>query len=184
MGAALRPDGRPLRPDSIAAELSAGSGLLRTGPANPIADGVREASKGTQQDLYFFTSIEDFPPGIGDLGLDPHYGRYFFEEWNSAAKKPFSTAFMDASWRISSNQVPVVTATGATRAEASARLFNERAFSGDRANTSWYWWRWYDAARARNQNLRIPSGARSAAPRRRARLRRGGTRRGQGGRLP
>ena len=284
-----------LRPDALAADLSAGTGLLRAGPANPVAEGVREASRGTQQDLYFLTSIEDFPPGIGDLGLthddaqgfydyitkfstpngwyrdgavgqwiyeetfdnylddfgfdaarvayhsghgsmddngvfwlpvgndwggdvwtssndmrlgneyarylfwstclslrikDGHsplrtwstanlglrmifgyetvsvdnanYGRYFFEEWNSAAQKSFSTAFLDASWRISANQVPVVAATGATQAEASSRLFNERTFSGDRADTSWYSWRWYEAARARNQNLRIPAGARSA----------------------
>jgi hypothetical protein len=40
---------------------------LRVGPADPSPQSADEATRGTAQDLYFFTSIEDFPPGIGDL---------------------------------------------------------------------------------------------------------------------
>ena len=275
-----------------------GRAALRTGPADPNLESADEATRGTAQDLYFFTSIEDFPPGIGDLSLthddaqgfydyirqfstpnawyrdgsvgqwiyeetydnylddygfdaakvvyhsghgsmdvngvfwmpvgndwggdvwtssndmrlgneyaryvfwstclslrvkDGHtpnrtwstanlglrmifgyetvsvdngdYGRFFFQEWNKG--KSFSTAFLDASWRISTAQEPSVVACGASQAEASARVFNEREFYGGRADTSWWWWRWYNAARARARNLRIPDGARSAklAPR-------------------
>lgn len=282
-----------LRPDATTADLTVGTGVLRAGPADPAAEGTHEASRGTAQDMYFFTSIEDFPPGIGDLGLthddaqgfydyvrqfntpnawyrdgsvgqwiyeetydnylddygfdaarvvyhsghgsmdgngvfwipvgndwggdvwtssndmrlgneyaryvfwstcqslrvkeghtpirtwstanlglrmifgyetvsvdNGDYGRFFFEEWNKG--KSFSTAFLDASWRISTGQEPSVVAFGASQAEASGRVFNERLFNGDRADASWLWWRWYDATRARNRNLRIPNGARSA----------------------
>lgn len=39
-----------------------------TAGADPVArDGA--SARGTQQDVYFFTSIEDFPPGVGDLSL-------------------------------------------------------------------------------------------------------------------
>ncbi|MEV4415958.1 DUF6345 domain-containing protein [Catellatospora sp. NPDC049609] len=89
-----------------------------------------------------------------------NYGRFFFEEYNLG--KSFSTAFLDASWRISTSQEPSVVACGATQAEAQDRLFNEWQFHGDRADTTWWWWRWYDAARARARNLLIPEGARSA----------------------
>ena len=273
-------------------------GALRAGPGNPSPESADDATRGTGQDQYFFTSIEDFPPGIGDLSLthddaqgfydyirqfstpnawyrdgsvgqwiyeetydnylddygfdaakvvyhsghgsmdangvfwlpvgndwggdvwtssndmrlgneyaryvfwstclslrvkDGHtpnrtwstanlglrmifgyetvsvdngdYGRFFFQEWNKG--KSFSTAFLDASWRISTAQEPSVVACGASRNEAYDRVFNERAFYGGRADTSWWWWRWYNAARARARNLRIPDGARSAklAPR-------------------
>jgi hypothetical protein len=281
-----------LRPDATTTDLTAATGVLRTGPADPAIEGTREASRGAAQDMYFFTSIEDFPPGIGDLGLthedaqgfydyvrqfntpnawyrdgsvgqwiyeetydnylddygfdaarvvyhsghgsmddngafwipvgndwggdvwtssndmrlgneyaryvfwstclslrvkhghtpirtwsaanlglrmifgyetvsvdNGNYGRFFFQEWNKG--KSFSSAFLDASWRISTGQEPSVAACGASQAEASSRLFNERAFNAARSDTSWWWWRWYDASRARNRNLRIPNGARS-----------------------
>jgi hypothetical protein len=311
----------PLRHDATSTDVTAGATILRAGPKNPaeldireamrdtresLRDGrnasrnvreasrdAREASRGTAQDMYFFTSIEDFPPDIGDLGLthddaqgfyeyvqqfnapngwyrdssvgqwiyeetydnylddygfdaarvvyhsghgsmddngvfwlpvgndwggdvwtssndmrlgneyaryafwstclslrvknghspfrtwapanqglrmifgyetvsvdNGDYGRFFFQEWNKG--KSFSTAFLDASWRISTAQEPSVAACGASKEEASSRVFNERVFNADRANTSWWWWRWYDAARARTRNLRIPTGARSA----------------------
>jgi hypothetical protein len=275
-----------------------GRAALRAGPADPYPESADKATRGTAQDQYFFTSIEDFPPGIGDLSLthddvqgfydyirqfstpnawyrdgsvgqwiyeetydnylddygfdaakvvyhsghgsmdangvfwmpvgndwggdvwtssndmrlgneyaryvfwstclslrvkdghtpnrtwstanlglrmifgyetvsvdDGNYGRNFFQEWNKG--KSFSTAFLDASWRISTAQEPSVVACGASQAEASARVFNEREFYGGRADTSWWWWRWYNVARARARNLRIPDGARSAklAPR-------------------
>ncbi|MBB2925204.1 DUF6345 domain-containing protein [Cellulomonas cellasea] len=88
------------------------------------------------------------------------YGRFFFDEWKKG--KSFSTAFLDASWRISHGQEPSVTACGATQAEASDRLFNERFFNGTQASTAWWWWRWYDMARGRARNLSVPTGARSA----------------------
>ncbi|SNY78700.1 hypothetical protein SAMN04244553_1365 [Nocardia amikacinitolerans] len=86
---------------------------------------------------------------------DGRYGRLFFEEWNK--NKSLSSAFLDASWRISSRQEPSVVACGATQSEASGRAFNERFFEGTPANTSWWWWRWYDAARMRSPNLRLPA---------------------------
>ncbi|GAA4609296.1 hypothetical protein BJY16_007258 [Actinoplanes octamycinicus] len=89
-----------------------------------------------------------------------NYGRYFFEEWNKG--KSFSTAFLDASWRISHGQEPAVTACGATQAEATDRLFNERLFDAGRANTAWWWWRWYDRASLRARTLAVPRGTRSA----------------------
>ncbi|WP_309134208.1 DUF6345 domain-containing protein [Cellulomonas sp.] len=92
---------------------------------------------------------------------DGNYGRYFFDEWKKG--KSFSTAFLDASWRISRHQEPAVVACGATQAEASDRVFNERFFDGARASTTWWWWRWYDMAARRTRTLDVPSRARSAA---------------------
>ncbi|GIF08426.1 DUF6345 domain-containing protein [Actinoplanes siamensis] len=260
---------------------------------DPNASGNGDAAKGTQQDVYFLTSIEDFPPGVGDLGLthddaqgfhdyvkqfntpngwykdgsvgqwiyeetydnylddfgfdaakvvyhsghgamasdgvfsipvgndwggdhwttsndmrlgneyaryvfwstcesvrvkDGHtpirtwsaanlglrmifgyetvsvdngdYGKFFFEEWNR--NKSFSTAFLDASWRISHHQEPAVTACGSTQAEATDRLFNERLFDAARSSTTWWWWRWYNQSSLRERSLEVPAGARSA----------------------
>ncbi|MCK5314260.1 MAG: hypothetical protein KAJ53_04020, partial [Anaerolineales bacterium] len=52
------------------------------------------------------------------------YGEDFWDEWNSG--KSFSTAFLDASWGISTDQIPVVLAVGATQNEVIDRLYNER----------------------------------------------------------
>lgn len=77
---------------------------------------------------------------------DANYGKYFWEEWRKG--KPFSTAFLDASWRISQNQVPAVLATGVTAAEAADRLENEKQFFTQPGSTNFYNWRWYNAARS------------------------------------
>jgi hypothetical protein len=39
-------------------------------------------------------------------------------------------------------------ATGTTAAEAQARVFNENKFYANAGSTNYYWWRWYNAARA------------------------------------
>jgi hypothetical protein len=101
--------------------------------------------------------------GFETVSVDnPNYGRFFWEEWNKG--KSLSTAWMDASWRIAHDQAPSVVAAGANQAEASDRLFNERTLEWPHVSNSWYWWRWYDAARSvntpsRRPNLRVPSQA-------------------------
>src|SRR5690349_2240552 len=47
--------------------------------ADPNAGGADDAVKGTQQDIYFLTSIEDFPPGVGDLGLTHDDAQGFYD---------------------------------------------------------------------------------------------------------
>lgn len=93
---------------------------------------------------------------------DPNYGKYFFEEWNKG--KSFSTAWMDASWRISHGQVPSVVACGATQAEATDRVNNERLFNWGHVSSNWWQWRWYYASslapanfRTRERNTAVPS---------------------------
>lgn len=92
---------------------------------------------------------------------NPNYGKFFWEEWNK--NKSFSQAWLDASWRIATDQAPAVVACGANQAEASARLYNERVFYWPHVSTGWWSWRWYNAARstrqifpARQSNLRVP----------------------------
>jgi Family of unknown function (DUF6345) len=68
------------------------------------------------------------------------YGKFFWEEWNK--NKTFARAFLDASWRISHNQVPVVMAVGANQTEAVNRLNNERLFSSAPVTKGWYQWQW------------------------------------------
>ncbi|HEX8348609.1 MAG TPA: DUF6345 domain-containing protein, partial [Hymenobacter sp.] len=88
-----------------------------------------------------------------------NYGKYFWEEWGK--NKSFSTAWLDASWRISHNQVPTVVAVGATAAEAQQRVFNERAFFGATAARNFYHWRYYNVASTSSEmmmmNAAIPT---------------------------
>lgn len=89
---------------------------------------------------------------------DPNYGRYFWQEWNKG--KSFSTAWLDASWRIAHDQSPSVVACGMNADEARNRVFNERYFYWDHVSTNYWWWRWYYAARtataSRDLNLALP----------------------------
>jgi hypothetical protein len=63
------------------------------------------------------------------------------------ASRPFSSAWLDASWyHISTHQAPSVIACGATADEARDKVFNERKFYWDHVSSSYWWWRWYYAA--------------------------------------
>lgn len=69
-----------------------------------------------------------------------NYGRYFWEEWRKG--KSIKSAFLDASWRISHNQVPVAMAVGANQADAVNRLNAERFFVKTPVTKGWYQWQW------------------------------------------
>lgn len=113
--------------------------------------------------------------GYETVSIDnPNYGKYFWEEWNKG--KSFSTAFLDASWRINTRQSPAVVAFGANQSEATDRLYNERYLYAGAASNNWGQWRWYNARsiasftststeaeqEAQTQHpLRIPAQARS-----------------------
>jgi hypothetical protein len=56
---------------------------------------------------------------------------------------------MDASWRISHNQVPVAMAVGANATEATNRLNSERLFSKAPVTKGWYQWQWIGTLPAR-----------------------------------
>ncbi|MDQ3784882.1 MAG: DUF6345 domain-containing protein [Actinomycetota bacterium] len=97
--------------------------------------------------------------GFETISVDrPEYGRWFWEEWN--AGDSLSRAWLDASWRISTNQAPSVVACGATSEEATNRLYNERNLEWPHVSNSWYQWTWYDVARGargmRERNLTLP----------------------------
>lgn len=86
---------------------------------------------------------------------NPNYGKFYWEEWNKG--KSFSTAWLDASWRIAHDQAPSVVACGATQQEAQDRLFNERFYNRSTVSHNWYWWRWYNASSsARQPQLTLP----------------------------
>jgi hypothetical protein len=77
------------------------------------------------------------------------YGKNFWNNFRQLAQgKPLGTCWLDASWQISHNQVPTVMATGVSAAEAQQRVFNENRFYGNAGSSNYYWWRWYNAARA------------------------------------
>ena len=71
---------------------------------------------------------------------NPNYGAFFWDEWKK--NKTFARAFLDASWRISHDQVAVVMASGANQSEATNRLNNERIFSRTPVTKGWYQWQW------------------------------------------
>jgi hypothetical protein len=68
------------------------------------------------------------------------YGSLFGSNWDSG--QPFSTAWLNASWAISHNQIATVCAMGATREQAQNFLFNERYFYQNSVPANWYSWRW------------------------------------------
>lgn len=68
------------------------------------------------------------------------YGTFFWDEWKKG--KTFARAFLDASWRISHDQVPVVMAAGTNATDAINRLNNERFFDRTAAGKGWYQWQW------------------------------------------
>lgn len=88
---------------------------------------------------------------------DDDYGEDFWDEWNEG--KSLSTAFLDASWGISSDQIPVVVAVGATADEARNRVFDERMLEWGHVSDAWWHWRWYEKANpARRQpNSKLPA---------------------------
>ena len=75
-----------------------------------------------------------------------NYGKFFWEEWNKG--KSLTTAFLDASWRISTGQSPSVVAFGANSTEAIDRLNNERYLYSGAVSANWGQWRWYYARSA------------------------------------
>jgi hypothetical protein len=87
-----------------------------------------------------------------------NYGTWFWDEWNKG--KSFARAYLDASWRISHGQVPVVMAAGANQAEAVNRLNNERLFSQAPVSKGWYQWMWVGTipSRALKYSTKIPKG--------------------------
>jgi len=88
-----------------------------------------------------------------------NYGSAFWNQWNQ--NKSLSQAWLDASWyNVSTHQAPSAFACGATDAEASSRLSNERLFFGDAVSKNFYHWRWYSAAASalaqRAPSLKLP----------------------------
>lgn len=75
---------------------------------------------------------------------DRRYGSGFWNHWKKG--ESLSTAWLNSSWDIAHDQAPSVAACGATAQEAQDRVFNERYLSGDPADRSWYWWRYYNTA--------------------------------------
>jgi hypothetical protein len=93
---------------------------------------------------------------------DARYGSGFWNHWRRG--ESLSTAWLNSSWDIAHDQAPSVSACGASAQEAQDRLFNERFLSGAQANTTWYWWRWYNtaASAAREVSRSVPQDPRIA----------------------
>lgn len=104
--------------------------LRVSGPDNPVKTWW-EPNKGGLRMMFGYetTSVDD-----------ASYGSKFWEEWKKG--KSFARAFLDASWRISHSQVPVVLASGANQNDAINRLNNERFFSQAAVAKAWYQWQW------------------------------------------
>ena len=104
--------------------------LRVSGPDNPVRTWW-EPNKGGLRMLFGYetTSVDD-----------PNYGAYFWDEWKKG--KTFARAFLDASWRISHDQVPVAMAVGANQSDAINRLNGERFFTRTPVSKGWYQWQW------------------------------------------
>ncbi|XIG74332.1 hypothetical protein C1N81_13690 [Streptomyces sp. SGAir0957] len=86
------------------------------------------------------------------------YGKKFWEKWR--AGQTYCDAWLNASWDIYHGQAPSVAATGATQAEATNRLNQERNFFREHVSDAWYAWRWYYA----REGLRDPMTQAPAEP--------------------
>jgi hypothetical protein len=83
------------------------------------------------------------------------YGKFYWQEWNK--NQSFSSAWLNASWRIAHDQAPSVCAFGANANEAQDRVFNERNYFCTPVSNAWCWWRWYNvASAAREANRSLP----------------------------
>lgn len=81
--------------------------------------------------------------GFGSACWDSgRYGANFWRHWRMG--KSFSQSWMDGALDVAVDQVPVVSACGASRAEAIETLFSERRFLGQRAGGQWWAWRWHE----------------------------------------
>ncbi len=104
--------------------------LRVSGPDNPVRTWWGPNKGGLRMMFGYETTSVD----------DPNYGKFFWDEWSK--NKTFARAFLDASWRISHNQVPVVMAAGANQSEAINRLNTERLFTKAPVTKGWYQWQW------------------------------------------
>jgi hypothetical protein len=122
--------------------------LRVSGPDNPVRTWWNPNKGGLRMLFGYETTSVD----------RPEYGAFFWDEWRKG--KSFARAFLDASWRISHNQVPVVMAVGANAAEAVNRLNNERAFTRAAATKGWYQWQWIGTLPNRSFRAKttVPSG--------------------------
>lgn len=111
--------------------------LRVSGPDNPVRTWWSPNKGGLRMMFGYETTSVD----------DPNYGKFFWDEWNKG--KTFARAFLDASWRISHGQVPVVMAAGANATEAINRLNSERFFSRTPVTKGWYQWQWIGTLPAR-----------------------------------
>ncbi|MDO4770438.1 MAG: hypothetical protein Q4A14_01200 [Porphyromonas sp.] len=81
-----------------------------------------------------------------------NYGKYFWEEWRKG--RSFKDAFIEAGWRISHRQSPVVCALGANQAESKARLANECCFCPSPAARNYWSWEWrYPASKTKRESV-------------------------------
>lgn len=104
--------------------------LRVSGPDNPVRTWWNPNKGGLRMLFGYETTSVD----------DPNYGKFFWDEWKKG--KTFARAFLDASWRISHDQVPVVMAAGTNATDAINRLNNERFFDRTPAGKGWYQWQW------------------------------------------
>jgi hypothetical protein len=104
--------------------------LRVSGPDNPVRTWWNSNKGGLRMMFGYETTSVD----------DPNYGKFFWDEWKKG--KTFARAFLDASWRISHSQVPVVMAVGTDQTDALNRLNTERFFSRTPVTKGWYQWQW------------------------------------------
>ena len=83
--------------------------------------------------------------GYDTLSVDsPDYGKFFFENWKRPGAKT-TDSFLDASWRISHTQTPVVAFFGPDQATAASLRDNEEYFDHSAISSNSIAWSWYDA---------------------------------------
>lgn len=116
--------------------------LRVSGPDNPVRTWWAPNKGGLRMLFGYETTSVDHP----------HYGKYFWEEWKKG--KTLARAFLDASWRISHSQVPVVMAVGSNASDALNRLNRERFFSRARVTKGWYQWQWIGTLPTRSFSYR------------------------------
>jgi hypothetical protein len=91
-------------------------------------------AKGIRAILGYHTNIVD----------SDAYGKYFFENWKKTGAKT-TDSFLDASWRVSHDQVPVAAWFGPDAATADSLRDNEEFFQLDAISGRSIAWSWYDA---------------------------------------
>jgi hypothetical protein len=107
---------------------------------NPIVAGESPEKTWNSEIIKGLRCIYGYSSSSVDSG---DYGSFFWKQLTSSTDVSLTQAFFNASWEISSTQIPAVLCFGADAKEATANI-DAKSFIPEKANNAYAVWRWQD----------------------------------------